>query len=116
MVVEREIRVVHPAVSTARFHGNLPETPVTEEPVLDQLPQPVEVELPVERRKDWHYFYTREVPAEAARERRFMTTPNLLPARYRPFRLPSEEALRTTLAEPWVKELRTLAIWSYIYE
>lgn len=73
-------------------------------------------ELPDERRMDWHYFYTREVPSEAARERRFMTTPNLLPARYRPWHLATAAELRAALAEPWTRHLRTLAIWSYIYE
>ncbi len=73
-------------------------------------------ELPEERRKDWHYFYTREVPAEVERERRFMSTPVLLPSRYRPWHFASGAELRAALGEPWQRGLRTLAVWSYIYE
>lgn len=73
-------------------------------------------ELPEERRKDWHYFYTAEVPSEVERERLHLGTPAPWPALYRPVHWPDASVLRTMAAEPHQKELRTLAIWSYIYE
>ena len=42
-----------------------------------------------------------------------MSTPNLLPAQYRPWHFASSEEARAALSEPWRKELRTLAIWSH---
>jgi hypothetical protein len=73
-------------------------------------------ELPEGLRKDWHYFYTRETAAEVARERDAMTTPSPLPRMYRPIHLPDSSTLSRIANEPSTRELRTLAIWSYIYE
>ncbi len=74
------------------------------------------LELPDERRKDWHFFHTRAAPAAVERERRHMTTPNPLPALYRPFTPPVRDNLTRIPREPFERELKTLAIWSYIYE
>ncbi len=73
-------------------------------------------ELPVERRKDWQFFYTRETPAEIAREKRDMTTVRPWPTLYRPFHWGGAEALAAMVEEPSTRELTTLAVWSYIYE
>jgi len=73
-------------------------------------------ELPETLRKDWHYFYTRETPAEVERERRDLSTPCPLPALYRPFEPPLADNLARIPREPFTREHRTLAIWSYIYE
>ena len=73
-------------------------------------------ELPEGLRKDWHFFYTRETPAEIERERRSLTTPSPLPAFYRPVHFADGEDLRRILDEPFERDLRTLAVWSYIYE
>jgi hypothetical protein len=73
-------------------------------------------ELPENLRKDWHYFYTRETPAEVERERRTLATPCPLPALYRPFEPPVADNLARIAREPFQREHRTLAIWSYIYE
>jgi len=71
--------------------------------------------LPEERRKDWHFFYTRETPGEVAAERDRMTMPSLLPAMYRPMHRPDAGTLARMASEPWRKDLKTLAVWSYIY-
>ncbi len=73
-------------------------------------------ELPVELRKDWHFFYTHETEAEIHVERHHMTRPRPWPSLYRPLHLPSSEDLGEMLQEPRQQQLRTLAIWSYIYE
>jgi len=73
-------------------------------------------ELPPELRKDWHYFYTREVPEEVDRERAHMTRLRPWPVLYRPLHLPDRDDLDRIGREPVERELRTLAIWSYIYE
>lgn len=73
-------------------------------------------ELPENRRKDWHFFYTRETEAEIERERRALTTPSPLPALYRPMDVDWGERLERIAREPFQRELTTLAIWSYIYE
>jgi len=73
-------------------------------------------ELPVALRKDWHFFYTHETEHEIDVERVFMTRPNPLPELYRPLHLPDGDDWRKLAAEPFTKELRTLAVWSYIYE
>ena len=73
-------------------------------------------ELPPELRKDWHYFYTRETPAEVERERLHMTRVRPWPVLYRPPHVPDRDDLRRMAGEPAQRELRTLAIWSYIYE
>ena len=75
-------------------------------------------ELPEERRKDWHFFYTKETAKEIERERRALATPSLFPAFYRPFRFGSGEGdvLERIVREPSERELETLAVWSYIYE
>ena len=73
-------------------------------------------ELPAELRKDWHYFYTRETPAEVERERLHMTRLRPWPVLYRPPHVPDGDDLRRIVGEPSQRELRTLAIWSYIYE
>ena len=72
--------------------------------------------LPQERRKDWHFFYTREAPGEADAERARMTAPSPLPQLYRPFNRPVKGAWGRILDEAGETHLRTLAIWSYIYE
>ncbi|MBM4395817.1 MAG: hypothetical protein FJ087_09020 [Deltaproteobacteria bacterium] len=71
--------------------------------------------LPEERRKDWHFFYTRESAAEIAIEREHMTTPSPLPALYRPIRRPDVERIARAAREPWERGLTALAVWSYIY-
>ena len=73
-------------------------------------------ELPDERRMDWHFFYTREAPAEIERQRARLTSPSLWPAMYLPLVTPTPGILGRMAAEPSTRELRTLAIWSYIYE
>jgi hypothetical protein len=73
-------------------------------------------ELPESLRKDWQYFYTRETPAEADRERLHLASPSPLPALYRPIHWPDGDTLPRIAAEPFSRDLRTLAIWSYIYE
>jgi hypothetical protein len=75
-------------------------------------------ELPEERRKDWHFFYTKETAEEIERERRVLATPCPLPAFYRPFHFGSGEGsvLERVAREPFERELKTLAVWSYIYE
>jgi len=73
-------------------------------------------QLPAEQRKDWQFFYTRETPGEIAAERAHMTRPGFFPALYRPWVGPESGVLETMLREPAVTELRTLAVWSYIYE
>ena len=73
-------------------------------------------ELPVHLRKDWHFFYTHETDREILAERRHMTQPWPWPSLYRPLHLPSAEDLARIPREPTTRELRTLAIWSYIYE
>ncbi len=73
-------------------------------------------ELPEALRKDWQYFYTRETTVEVQRERMHLATPSVLPASYRPIHWPDAEDLRSIAGEPFRKDLRTLAIWSYIYE
>lgn len=73
-------------------------------------------ELPQDLRKDWHFFYTTETPAEVARERIDMTRPRPWPQMYRPLVLPPSDVLARILREPGIREHRTLAIWSYIYE
>jgi hypothetical protein len=73
-------------------------------------------ELPEERRMDWHYFYTRETPAEIERERAKLTTPRPWPSLYLPFVAPAPDTLARMASEPFTRHLRTLAIWSYIYE
>ena len=72
--------------------------------------------LPEERRKDWHFFYTHETPAELQAERAAMTRLCVLPCLYRPVHLPEADVLTRMAAEPFTSTLRTLAIWSYIYE
>jgi len=73
-------------------------------------------ELPETLRKDWHFFYTRETDAEIEIERTKLTTPCVLPALYRPFVRPSADLWARLAREPLSRDLRTLAIWSYIYE
>lgn len=73
-------------------------------------------ELPENLRKDWHFFYTRETPAEVARERAHLGTPSPLPALYRPFEPAIAANLERIPREPFQREHTTLAIWSYIYE
>jgi hypothetical protein len=73
-------------------------------------------ELPDERRLDWQFFYTRETPAEVERQRVRLTTPSLFPAPYLPFAAPRSGTLERIANEPFTRDLRTLAIWSYIYE
>lgn len=73
-------------------------------------------ELPAERRKDWQFFYTRETSSEIAAERAHMTRPCLFPRLYRPWIGPEPDVVDTILREPSTTKLRTLAIWSYIYE
>lgn len=73
-------------------------------------------ELPPELRKDWHYFYTRETEAEVEREREHMTRLRPWPVLYRPLHVPDRADLQRIGREPVDRELRTLAIWSYIYE
>lgn len=73
-------------------------------------------ELPEALRKDWQFFYTRETEGEIQREREHMTRPCLFPNLYRPFVFPAAEGLSRLAAEPFEREHRTLAIWSYIYE
>jgi hypothetical protein len=73
-------------------------------------------ELPEELRKDWHFFYTAETPGEIARERIDMTRPRPWPQLYRPLVLPGSEVWARIVREPFTREHRTLAIWSYIYE
>ena len=74
-------------------------------------------ELPVELRKDWHFFYTRETSTEIAREKLDMTHVRPWPTMYRPFHWPGVGvALEELAGEPTTRELRTLAVWSYIYE
>lgn len=73
-------------------------------------------ELPVELRKDWHFFYTKETTAEIEAERRHMTQPWPWPSFYRPVHTPTGEDFQKMMAEPSTRELSTLAIWSYIYE
>ncbi len=72
--------------------------------------------LPEDRRKDWHFFYTRETPDEVARERAHMTSPAPWPSLYRPFVAPPADVLERIAREPFEREHRTLAVWSYIYE
>jgi len=72
--------------------------------------------LPEELRKDWHFFYTRENEAEIAREQRRLSTPSPFPALYRPVHFADSDDIARMRAEPFERELRTLAIWSYIYE
>jgi hypothetical protein len=72
--------------------------------------------LSQERRKDWHFFYTREAPGEADAERSRMTSPSPLPQLYRPFNRPADGAWGRILDEAGETHLRTLAVWSYIYE
>ncbi len=45
-----------------------------------------------------------------------MTEPWPWPTLYRPVHVPTGEDLATMLREPFTREHRTLAIWSYIYE
>jgi len=73
-------------------------------------------ELPVHLRKDWHFFYTHETDTEIHAERLHMTAPWPWPSFYRPVHLPTGDDWGEMLAEPRTRELRTLAIWSYIYE
>ena len=73
-------------------------------------------ELPEERRKDWHYFYTHETDAEVQREREALTSLYAFPRLYRPVVWPAPGLLGRIAAEPLEREHRTLAIWSYIYE
>ena len=73
-------------------------------------------ELPEELRKDWQFFYTHETEAEIDRERRHMTRIRPWPAPYRPLHLPDGDDLACMVREPGERELRTLAVWSYIYE
>jgi len=73
-------------------------------------------ELPESLRKDWQSFYTRETAAEVEREREAMTRIDLLPAMYRPIHLPGADDLARMADEPFQRDLRTLAVWSYIYE
>ncbi len=73
-------------------------------------------ELPMELRKDWQYFYTAETEAEIEAERRWMTRVRPWPVMYRPPHVPDGEDLSRLWAEPRQRELRTLAVWSYIYE
>lgn len=73
-------------------------------------------ELPENLRKDWHFFYTRETPAEVERERTALATPSPLPALYRPFEPPIAANWAKLPKEPFQREHTTLAIWSYIYE
>jgi len=75
---------------------------------LDGLPQAL--------RKDWHFFHTHETPAEIVEERAAMTRLCVLPCLYRPVHLPEADVLTRLAAEPFTSTLRTLAIWSYIYE
>jgi len=72
--------------------------------------------LPEGLRKEWQYFYTRETPAEVERERRHMTRVRPWPSRYRPAHVPDGEDLARIAREPREHQLRTLAVWSYIYE
>jgi len=73
-------------------------------------------ELPEELRKDWHFFYTRETEAEIDREHAALTRPCALPALYRPFDVDWAGNFKRIAEEPFTKEHRTLAVWSYIYE
>lgn len=72
--------------------------------------------LPEERRKDWHFFHTRETPEEVDRERKHMTSPTPWPSLYRPIVTPPPDVFDRILREPFERKHRTLAIWSYIYE
>jgi hypothetical protein len=72
--------------------------------------------LPEGLRKDWHFFHTRETPAEYQEERRHMTRACVLPCLYRPVHLPDAGTLERIAAEPSTASLTTLAYWSYIYE
>ena len=73
-------------------------------------------ELPESLRKDWQFFYTQETPAEIDRERAEMTAIDPLPAMYRPVHWPDADVLERVADEPFRRDLRTLAVWSYIYE
>lgn len=73
-------------------------------------------ELPEELRKDWHFFYTRETPEEVERERANLTRLSIFPQMYRPIYFPDDSVFSKIMNEPSTRELRTLAIWSYIYE
>ncbi len=68
------------------------------------------------QRKDWQFFYTRENEEEIAHEQRTLSTPSPLPAAYRPIHFADGEDLAQMAREPFLREWRTLAIWSYIYE
>jgi hypothetical protein len=72
--------------------------------------------LPVELRKDWQFFYTRETQAEIATERAWMTRLCWLPSIYRAPHMPDRDDLAAMIQEPFEREHRTLAVWSYIYE
>jgi len=74
------------------------------------------VELPEDLRKDWQFFYTRETEGEIAREKADLTRPCIVPTLYRPFDIDFSNALGRIAEEPGDRDLRTLAIWSYIYE
>ena len=73
-------------------------------------------ELPEELRKDWQFFHTRETRAEVVRERRALTRPMPWPQLYRPLHFADGDDLSRMIREPVTRELRTLAVWSYIYE
>lgn len=72
--------------------------------------------LPQEQRKDWQFFYSREAPGEAADEQTRLTRPSLLPRLYRPLHVPTDAVWHRIAEEPSTTHLKTLAVWSYIYE
>ena len=72
--------------------------------------------LTEEQRKDWQFFYTREDPDEITHEQRALSAPSPLPALYRPVHFADRDDLDQMAREPFTRRLRTLAIWSYIYE
>lgn len=72
-------------------------------------------ELPPEKRWAWEFFHSAESPSEVARERGRLVPPRLLPGLYQPLEFAPVSGLGRMAREVGTDDVRTLAIWKYIY-
>jgi hypothetical protein len=72
-------------------------------------------ELPHALRWSWEFFHSGESEAELRRERARLVPPRLLPSSYRERPLDLAGEVRRMRVELETPEMRTLAIWKYIY-
>lgn len=72
-------------------------------------------DLPHNLRWGWEFFHSRESDAELQRERDRLLPPRLWPRMYRPRPVDLRAEIQQLGRELTARELRTLAIWKYIY-